>query len=184
MFTRERLYTAEEFFELARLPENEHRRLELDNGVIVEVASSRPINTVIATRISHFLNAHVIPNNLGYVTGADGGFKLANGHVRQPDVAFVSIERYPNIPTEFHLAPDLAIEVVSPYEDVLKKVEEYLASGTQLVWAIYPDEQLVHVFRQVEPRWQTLSIGDVLSGEKELPDFSLAINDIFPSQET
>lgn len=182
MFTREKLYTAEEFFELARLPENENRRLELDNGVIVEMASLRPINTVIATRISHFLNAHVIPNNLGYVAGADGGFKLANGRVRQPDVAFVSIARYPTLPIEFHSAPDLAVEVVLPHEDVLKKVDEYLASGTHLIWAIYPDEQIVHVFRQTEPRWQTLTIQDTLSGENVLPDFSLDIKDIFPSQ--
>ena len=76
MALREKLYTAEEFFEIANLPENEDKRLELDDGVIVDMGSSSQLNTVTAMRIGTFLNNHVIPNDLGYVTGADGGFKL------------------------------------------------------------------------------------------------------------
>lgn len=34
MALREKLYTAEEFFKIASLPENEEKRLELDDGVI------------------------------------------------------------------------------------------------------------------------------------------------------
>ncbi len=34
MVIRDKPYTAEEFWEIARLPENEGRRLELDEGVI------------------------------------------------------------------------------------------------------------------------------------------------------
>lgn len=101
MVLREQLLTAEQFFEIARLPENKERRLELEDGVIVEMAASRPINTVIASRVGHFLNSHILPNDLGYVTSPDGGFKLASGRVRQPDVAFVSKKRYPKLPSEF-----------------------------------------------------------------------------------
>jgi Uma2 family endonuclease len=35
----EKLYTTDEFFAIASLPENEGRRLELEDGVIIEVAS-------------------------------------------------------------------------------------------------------------------------------------------------
>ncbi len=90
---QERLYTAEEFFEIASLPENEDKRLELDDGVIVEMAGSSPINTVTAGRILHFVNAFVIPRDLGFVSGADGGFKLAPKRVRLPDVGFISKAR-------------------------------------------------------------------------------------------
>lgn len=141
MLIRNRLYTAEEFFEIARLPENDNRRLELEDGVIIEMAASRPINTVIATRMATFLNNHIMKNNAGYVSGADGSYKLANDRVRQPDVAFISKKRYPELPDEFEGGPDIAVEVVSPNEDVLKKASEYLESGTTLVWAIYPDEK-------------------------------------------
>lgn len=181
MVLREQLLTAEQFFEIARLPENKERRLELEDGVIVEMAASRPINTVIASRVGHFLNSHILPNDLGYVTSPDGGFKLASGRVRQPDVAFVSKKRYPKLPSEFEGGPDLAIEVVSPNEDVLKKVDEYLEAGTQLVWAIYPDSKDVHVFAP-QHQWKKLGIDDTLTGENVLPDFELPVKDIFPPE--
>ena len=72
MVVKDRLYTVEEFWEIARLPENEGRRLELEDGVIVDVGASSPINTVTAMRIGYFFNAFVIPRDLGYVTGPDG----------------------------------------------------------------------------------------------------------------
>ena len=183
MALREQLYTAEEFRAVARLPENEERRLELDDGVIVEMASSSPRNTVIAARMAHFLNAHVLPNNLGYVTAPDGGFKLAQRRVRQPDCAFVSKRRLPHLPDEFDFAPDIAIEVASPNEDVLRKAKEYLAAGARLVWVIYADVETVEVFRPDEPRWQTLSAEVTLTGEDVLPGFELPVRDIFPPDE-
>lgn len=52
----EKLYTTEEFWEITRLPENDERRLELDNGIIHKIAPSIPINAVIAARLGYFLN--------------------------------------------------------------------------------------------------------------------------------
>jgi hypothetical protein len=37
MVTREKLYTAEEFYQFAELPENSERRLEREDGIIVEI---------------------------------------------------------------------------------------------------------------------------------------------------
>lgn len=183
MVLREKLYTAEEFWEMARLPENEGRRLELEDGVIIEMAASKPINTVTAGRIIYFFNAFVIPRDLGYVTGADGGFKLASRRVRQPDVGFVSKQRLPSLPANFEIAPDIAVEVVSPDEDVFKKVREYIDSGTRLVWTVYPEEQTVYVFQPAdsdELRVQTFELDDTLDGGDVLPDFTLPVRDIFP----
>lgn len=183
MVVQEKLYTAEEFWEFARQPENELRRLELDEGIIVEMASSPPTNTVIAGRVIYFLNAHVIPHDLGYVTVPDGGFKLAPRKTRQPDAAFISKARMPKLPHEFNIAPDLAVEVVSPNEDVLKKVNEYLRAGTRFVWAIYADEWTLYVFRLDEDghlHGQPFGIGDIVDGGDVLPGFTLAVKDIFP----
>jgi len=182
MVLREKLYTVEEFWVIARQPENESRRLELDEGVIVEMASSKPKNTVIAGRIIYYLNGHVIPRNLGYVTVPDGGFKLASGKARQPDAAFISKTRLPGLPDEFTLAPDLAVEVVSENEDVFKKAHEYLRAGTRIVWAVYPDEQTVYVLRLDEDgglHSQPFPIDATLDGGEVLPDFSLPVRYIF-----
>jgi Uma2 family endonuclease len=184
MVTKEHFYTVEEFLEYARLSENEHRRLELEDGEIIDMGSSRPINTIVAGRIIHFLNAHVIPNNLGYVTVPDGGFKLGERSYRQPDCAFVKKERLGGkIPKNFNLAPDLAVEIVSPSEDVLKKVNEYLNAGTSVVWAVYCDEETVYVFTldaEKNLHGEPKRINDTLTGGDVLPKFSLPVRDIFP----
>jgi Uma2 family endonuclease len=183
MVVREKRYTAEEFFEIAALPENESKRLELDDGVIVEMAESRPINTVSGGRILYFLNAFVIPRDLGYVTGADGGFKLADKRVRQPDVGFISKTRMPSLPKRFGIAPDLAVEIVSEDEDIFKKAREYLHAGTKMVWAVYADEKAVYVF-QLDDDGSILSKphgeGAILDGGDVLSGFTLAVREIFP----
>lgn len=183
MTLQEKLYTAEEFWEIAALPENENHRLELEDGVIVDMGESSPTNTVIAMRVGHFLNAFVIPSDLGYVTGADGGFKLPNGNVRQPDAAFISKQRLSTLPHKFNIAPDLAVEVVSKREDILKKVYEYLDSGTRLVWAVYAEDKTVIVFQLDEHgvlRGERLGVSAALDGGDVLPGFSLPVRDIFP----
>lgn len=183
MVVREKLYTAEEFFEIAALPENDDKRLELDGGMIVEIAESKPINTVTAGRVLHFLNAFVIPRDLGYVSGADGGFKLADKRVRQPDVGFISKTRMPSLPKRFSIPPDLAVEIVSEDEDIFKKAREYLSSGTRIVWAVYADERIVYVMTLNE-NGAILSLpfteNDTLDGGDVLPDFTLLVRDIFP----
>jgi Uma2 family endonuclease len=50
------------------------------------------------------------------------------------------------------LAPDLAVEVLSPgdrYGDVLEKVREYLDNGTRLVWVIDPGKRTAVVYRSL-----------------------------------
>ena len=184
MVLREKLYTVEEFREIARLPENEDKRLELEDGVIVEMPGSRPVNSFVAIRIAHFLMIHATKYDLGMVGGADASFKLKAGTSRQPDVSFVPKSQLPSIPNELDFAPALAVEVVSPREDVFKKVNEYLEAGTAIVWAVYCDEKRGYVFTQDESgvlRTEIKGIDDVLSGGDVLPDFELPVKDIFPS---
>jgi len=77
---------------------------------------------------------------------AEAGYRLARNPdtVRAPDVSFVSRERIPadGVPEGFwNIAPDLAVEVISPSEqpdDVQDNVIDYLAVGTRIVWVIYP----------------------------------------------
>src|SRR5574341_1913574 len=96
----------------------------------------------IAGLLTQRLTAHVRTHNLGVVCTAEAGFRLAQhpDTVRAPDVAFIARERISaeGVPTGYWPgAPDLAVEIVSPsdrFDDVIEKVAEYLAAGTQLVW--------------------------------------------------
>lgn len=181
----EKRVTVEEFWEFVELPENQGRRYELDEGVIVEMPPSRPINSIVAMRIGHFLNVFVIPRNLGYITGADGGYRVGPKKVRQPDVGFISKARLPNIPERIELAPDLAVELVSE-EDILKKAREYLTAGTKLVWAVYSDDREVLAMRLDADGKLITEIFDIdatLTCEDVLPGFTLRVRDIFPADE-
>lgn len=184
MAISERHYTAEEFFDYAALPGNEDKRLELDDGAVVEMAPSSPLNTVIAIRIATFINLWVMQHDLGYVTGADGGFKLGAKLVRQPDVGFISKARLPSIPRRFEIPPDLAVEVVSEDEDIFRKAREYLHAGVRRVWAVYADEKVVYVMTLNEQGGilsLPFGVDDTLDGGDLLPGFRLLVRDIFPA---
>jgi Uma2 family endonuclease len=185
MAVAEKLYTVEAFWEYATLPENAERRLELDEGMIVDMGASRKINTIAAGRMVHFLNAFVIPRDLGFVTGADAGFKLGSKKYRQPDAAFVSKTRAADLKgTYFTVAPDLAVEVVSEDEDILKKAREYLQAGAKQVWAVYTDERLVYVMTLNATGAivsQPFTVEATLDGGDVLPGFTLPVRDIFPA---
>jgi Uma2 family endonuclease len=185
MVTREQTYTFDEFWAYIQMPENQLARFELDEGLIFKMGASSKKNTVTAGRIIHFLNSHVLPRQLGVVTGPDAGFKIGSKKYRQPDVAFIAQARVPNLEgAYFTIAPDLAVEIVSEDEDVFKKAREYLLAGTQLVWAIYTDERKVYVFQlhaDGSLRVQEYAENAVLTGGNVLPEWQVAVKDLFPS---
>jgi Uma2 family endonuclease len=82
-------------------------------------------------------------------------FEIPNsGNDRKPDVAFVSFARWPAdrpLPrvNAWPVAPDLAVEVISPTDkafDVIEKVHEYFAGGVRQVWHVYSHTEQVFVF--------------------------------------
>jgi Uma2 family endonuclease len=180
---REQLYTVEEFHEIVALPENEDRRLELDDGVIIDMGSSSKVNTITAVRVSTSLSNFVQPRKLGYITGSDGGYKVGTRKVRRPDVGYISTARAGSLKgVDFDGAPDLAVEVVSPDEDILKKAHDYFRAGCQLVWAFYTDEQRVFVMHMDEDgRLISTPVehDGTLDGGDVLPGFTLNLQDVF-----
>jgi Uma2 family endonuclease len=185
MALRENLYSFEQFWEIANLPENADRRLELDEGIIVDMGASGKLNTVVAGRLIHFLNAHVLAYDLGIITSPDAGYKLGGRTYRQPDAAFISRQTSTDLEgVYFTVAPDLAVEIVSPDEDVFKKANEYIEAGTRMVWAVYADARRVYVFRPNSDgsvNVQNYDADDILDGGDVLPGFTLPVSDIFPT---
>jgi len=78
------------------------------------------------------------------------------------------------------LAPDLAVEVLSPSErprHVLDKVGEYLETGVRLVWIIDPAKAKAVVYRSLCDVIE-LQAGDQLDGGDVLPGFRCRLSDI------
>jgi Uma2 family endonuclease len=128
--------------------------------------------------------------DLGTVWPADNGYQCfahAPGRVRKPDVSFVRRGRLPGdvAPKGWvRIAPDLAVEVVSPgdtAEDLEEKLEDYRRAGVPLVWVIYPRARKARVFRPDAPP-EELAEGDVLSGEDVLPGFRCPLREILPAR--
>ena len=132
------------------------------------------------TRISYFVRE----NKLGKVFAAETGFILAEGTVRGIDISFVGNEKITEfgIPDKFFpVAPDLAIEVISPgntFDEIQDKIEEYIIAGTKLVWIVYPKQKMIHIYRQ-NNLIKILRENDTLEGEDILPNFQVKLSEIF-----
>ncbi len=183
---RERLYTLDDLHEIEDRPENQDKFFELIDGVIYEMAGTSAKPTVIAMRIGRLLGNHVDDNDLGYITGADGKFEMGTHNALIPDVAFVSKERQPELPDgPFTIAPDLAVEVVSPSDSIKatqRKAKRYLSLGTHIVWIVYPDDQSVDVCRLLPDgnmSIQEVDINGVLDGSEVIAGFTVLVRQIF-----
>jgi len=140
-----------------------------------------------AGRIATAVGSHAEETRQGEMVTADAGFVLRRGPdcVRAPDVAFVSAGHLPaeeGPGTFFEVAPDLAVEVVSPSEttqDTEAKVRDYLAAGTRLVWLIYPGLRAARVWRQ-DGTTEAIDESGVLHGEDVLLGFELPLSRVLP----
>lgn len=172
--------SAEEFEQYVQLPENRDKKLEYHAGEIVEVVSNDRSSQV-AARCLILLGAYVEANDLGWFTGADGGY-IVHGERYIPNAAFISYARLPKPSGAAWnaIAPDLAIEVLSPTDhtaDVLDKVSNYLIAEVT-VWVIDPIRQTVTVFVP-NLASRIFTINDTLDGGEVLPDFRLPVASIF-----
>jgi Uma2 family endonuclease len=180
------VFTNEDFWDFVLRPENADKNFELHEGVLIEVPSPSALHGLISMRVGHFLLTYVMEHDLGHVVADSNDFDLAPGIVFKPDAAFISKTRLPEVPKKFELAPDLAVEIISPsntYIGILYKVEIYLRYGTRIVWVIYPDEQSVYVYTLPEEgslKVRKLTAEDMLDGGDVLPGFSVYVRQFFP----
>jgi Uma2 family endonuclease len=171
--------TAEEF-EVSPFAETH----ELIRGELYPIMPAGTLHGIITNRLSAQITFFVTENDLGEVTAAETGFKLVNQSTVGADVGFIGKENLAKfgVPDSFFpTAPDIAVEVVSPSnssEEISTKVEDYLSSGSRLVWIVYPKRKVVVVYR-ANNTVSFLHENDELDGEDVLPDFRLPLEKIF-----
>lgn len=177
----QRTYTPDE---LLKLPKEQ--RGELVNGRLVEKDRGY-LECRVAMLIGGLLAAFVEDNKRGSTFNSElhyRCFPFAPELVRKPDVSFIRLDRLQasmfgqGLAT---IAPDLAVEVVSPrdpYREVEGKVDEYLRAGVRLVWVINPERELVRIHRADGSVSEVRGAGE-LSGEDVLPGFSTPVARLF-----
>jgi Uma2 family endonuclease len=79
------------------------------------------------------------------------------------------------------LAPDLAVEILSPGETVRElagRLSWCVRNGVRLAWLIQPRMRRVHIFRPDRPI-EALEPGDILLGDDVIPNFRLPVDEMF-----
>jgi Uma2 family endonuclease len=126
---------------------------------------------------------HVEDHDLGGVYGPDTTFQIGS-HERLPDIAFISAARIPpdgEPDDKWPMAPDLAVEVISPndlWEKVNRKIYDYFAAGVRQVWLISLEHRTISVYRS-PTQVAILTENDEVICEELLPGFRCRISDIF-----
>jgi len=177
--------TVQDFDAFIALPENADRLFELIDGEIVEKVPTEE-HGFLASLLSGEIYIYLKQNPIGRVA-VEPRHKLPEDehNARMPDIAFTSSERALPIVTSGAVPqmPDLAIEIQSPDDAVLKMREKalyYLTHGARLVWLIFPRKQQIEVHTADDI--SVMTVGDTLNGGDVLPGFNLPVKDIFAHQ--
>ncbi|HEY7346791.1 MAG TPA: Uma2 family endonuclease [Ktedonobacterales bacterium] len=184
------LTSAEEY---ARLPDEPGWHTELTDGRVIRMPMVKDhAHGWIIDNLSRRLSPYVHDRELGRLTYSQEGYDISNPGAEgetawAPDLAFVATERvsivrearrlgiYPR------LAPDLAVEVISPSQtrkEATDKAQRWLAAGVRLMWVIWPESQTVEVWQADEPM-RTLSAHDRLDGLEVVPGFTMPVAELF-----
>jgi Uma2 family endonuclease len=119
---------------------------ELVDGRLVEMPMGAE-SGLVAGKLYLKLAAHCEAYPVGLALPGDIGFRCFPHRrrlLRKPDGSFIRRDRLVNnrVPSgDISIAPDLAVEAVSPNdiaESVQEKVLDYLRAGVRLGWVIYP----------------------------------------------
>lgn len=104
-----------------------------------------------------------------------------NKQGRSPDVAYLTPElvseygNYPTLPQSF----PLSAEIISPTdlaENVFLKAQEYLESGGEEVWLVFPESKWIIIV--TENQGLMFTSGQVVTTQKVLIGFSVAVDDL------
>ncbi len=167
--------------------------VEIVNGEMVIMSPTQRPHIRIAHRLYHAIYNFVQAHQLGsvwmetaYILSADERNDWVLG-ARVPDISFIAAQRMKKHDEQYgsegpwRLAPDLAVEIVSPtdrYTDVTQKVIDYLQYGVRLVWVIDPKTRTIRVHSQDDPDGSVLGEADQLTGAEVFESWTMPVKDI------
>lgn len=196
IITEEKIYTREDLRHLESLPENADKIFELINGrlyITETVGGKMPtpsyLHALVVSMLVEILMEFLLTHKIGRLFPDNTGYDLPNGSTLIPDLSFVAADRLlpAMITGNQYIAPDLAVEVVSPSntpEELSDKVNAYLSAGVKLVWVVYPRTRSIDIYTPQGDgliQYQKLSAQDTLTGGTVLTGFTVPVDKIFPA---
>ena len=168
--------------ELLNLSDDGNRYEVVDGELVVSPGAGLRHEQIVAELVMR-LRAYAKERRLGAVLTSNLLYVLPSGNRRGPDVSFIAADRMAALPPDTvfpQLAPDLAIEVLSPSDSprrVQDKVGEYLEAGVRLVWIIDPENHRAVIYRALSSVGQ-IGAGGALDGEDVVPGFRCALSEL------
>ena len=180
--TKTKLLTADDLLRLY----SKGVRGELIRGVLCETMAAGQDHGKYVMNLGGDLRNFVKPRRLGSLMASDSGVWLERDPdtVREPDIAFISVEKLPlgvSVPGYSEVVPDLVVEFASPSDsrrEVNDKARMWHSHGVRLVWAAYPDSRSVDVHGE-DGSIVTLTVNDTLDGGDVLAGFTCPVSEIF-----
>ena len=179
----------EQFFRLCQA----NRDLQIERtaeGDILIMAPEAGSSGRASSRLTALFDQWAELDGTGQVFGASTGFRLSNGAIRAPDVAWVRNDRLDLLTDEqwqhfLPLCPDFVLELRSPSDGMRAlqhKMEEYRDNGAQLGWLLDPVAKRVHVYRPGTTP-EILDSPSIVSAEPLLRGFALDVLQIWAAIE-
>lgn len=138
------------------------------------------------SRLHFLVAAWAEDDRTGIALNASVGFRLPNGALVAPDVAWIRNERWDEATqgdgkSFAEACPDFVLELRSQSDtlaSVQRKMAEYLENGARLGWLVDPVQKRVHVYRP-DAHVQVLDNPVTVSGEPVLHGFELNLQEIW-----
>lgn len=157
---------------------------ELVDGILVE-KDMATFESFIAGLLIRWIGIYLDQHPIGILLCPDGTLRILPRRVRVPDVSVILWEKFPEkrLPQDaiYAVAPDLAVEVLSPGNSPSEmeiKRQEYLEAGVRLIWYLDPRERTATVYR-VDGSVEELDATGTLDGGDVLPGFSVSLAKLF-----
>lgn len=169
-----------ENFSLEDFMANPPDHMEWVDGQLVEKMGMTLKHGEIQTNLSFFWKSYIISSGQGGKVYTDVPCRT-NKQGRRPDVAYLTPElvaQFGDIATLPSSFPLIA-EIVSPTdiaEELFLKAQEYLDSGCQEVWIVFPDSRWVLVMTQTQKL--VFNAGEVVSTQVLLKGFSIPVDEL------
>lgn len=154
--------------------------IEWVDGQLIEKTGMTLRHSQVQARLARLWGNHILSSGQGGEVYTEALCRT-NKQGRRPDVSYLT----PELLTQYASATSLPqsfpliAEIASPDdsgEELFAKAKEYLESGCQEVWLIYPETLWIIII--TSEKHLLLTLGENLTTQTVLPGFSVAIDEI------
>ena len=183
--------TIEEF---DRLPLEDGWTFELHEGRLIRMPGPGDDHATISVNFYETLHTFLRGHHLGRLKGTSCYVLQLPDNTEDllcPDLSYLTPAHEKIMPKRGSYragAPDLVIEIASPNDyrpQMHNKAQIYLQAGVRLLWIVWPNAQIIDVWRpsSLDAPVVTLSIVDMLDGLDVIPGFACLVQAIFDTSD-